>query len=49
MRANNSYTYLGKCGSLFWSKICIDIYVTGGGGQDLDVKSTFRIEFSICE
>ena len=22
---NNSYTYLGKCGSLFWSKIYTDV------------------------
>ena len=55
---NNSCTFLGKCRTLIRSKIHIDIYVTGGWGggrgavggrQDLDVRSMFRIEFSIFQ
>ena len=49
MRVDNSYTYFGKCGSLFWSKIYTDVYAKGGGGQDLDAGSTFRVEFLIYE
>ena len=42
-------TCLGKCGSLFWSKIYIDTLKLGQRGQDLDSRLTFRIEFLIFD
>ena len=50
MCIDSSYAYLGKGRSLIWSKnIHWSLDLGGGASQYLDVESTFRMAFPICE